>query len=96
VTDIGFVTKAAFYSQPARVDWVASAKAAGATVSEFSRGHGLVPASCRKWQTQYDGTEANEVRRLRELEVENDQLKKLLGETHRAIEAPLCRLAQCL
>lgn len=40
-----------------------------------------------KWRTKYGGMEADEARRLKDLEVENARLKKLLAEAHLDLEA---------
>jgi hypothetical protein len=37
-------------------------------------------SSWNRWRAQYGGMKANEARRLRELEIENTRLKKLLAE----------------
>ena len=37
-------------------------------------------SSWNRWRNQYGGMKANEAKRLRELEVENARLKKLLAE----------------
>ena len=40
-----------------------------------------------KWRTKFGGMEADEARRLKDLEVENARLKKLLAEAHLDLEA---------
>jgi hypothetical protein len=37
-------------------------------------------SSWNRWRAQYGGMKANEAKRLRELELENARLKKLLAE----------------
>jgi len=41
-------------------------------------------SSWNTWRSQYGGTKANEAKRLKELEVENARLKKLVAEAERA------------
>jgi putative transposase len=50
-------------------------------VKELFRKHGFSDATFYKWRGRFDGMEAVDVRRLRELEGENGKLKKLLAET---------------
>lgn len=52
----------------------------GKSVESLCREHGLSPATFYKWKTKYGGLEATELRRLRELEMENARLKKLLAD----------------
>ena len=59
----------------------------GMAVAELCRMHGFSDASFYKWRAKYGGMEADEAQRLRELEVENGRLKKLLAEAHLDIEA---------
>lgn len=61
----------------------------GAIVADLSRRHGFLPATFYKWRAQYGGMEADEVRRLRDLETGNVQLTRLLGETHLTIDVLL-------
>ena len=49
-------------------------------VSEICRNHGIADVTFYKWRKRYGGVEKTEVRRLRELEKENTELKKALGE----------------
>tara|TARA_B100001245_G_C22839229_1_gene403442 strand:- start:893 stop:1168 length:276 start_codon:yes stop_codon:yes gene_type:complete len=49
-------------------------------VSEICRKHGIADVTFYKWRKRYGGVEKTEVRRLRELEKENTELKKALGE----------------
>jgi len=53
---------------------------AGAKVSELCRKHGMSDASFYKWKAKYGGLQVSDVRRLKDLEVENGKLKKLLAE----------------
>ena len=49
-------------------------------VSEICRTHGIADVTFYKWRKRYGGVKKSEVRRLRELEKENTELKKALGE----------------
>jgi len=54
--------------------------AAGAKVSELCRKHGMSDATFYKWKAKYGGLQISDVRRLKDLEEENNKLKKLLAE----------------
>lgn len=60
---------------------------AGMPVAELCRKHGFSDASFYKWRTKFGGMDVSEARRLRDLEGENNKLKKLLAEAHLDIEA---------
>ncbi|ELY7133697.1 IS3 family transposase [Pseudomonas aeruginosa] len=60
---------------------------AGMAVSEMGRQHGFSPASFYSWRAKYGGMEAEDAKRLKELESENNRLKRLLAEAHLDIEA---------
>lgn len=53
---------------------------AGAKVSELCRKHGMSDATFYKWKAKYGGMQVSDVRRLKDLEDENNKLKKLLAE----------------
>ena len=50
------------------------------TVADICRDHGISDATFYKWRNRYGGMDKSEARRLRELEKENAELKKALGE----------------
>lgn len=60
---------------------------AGMPVADLCRKHGFSDASFYKWRAKFGGMEISEARRLRDLEGENNKLKKLLAEAHLDIEA---------
>ncbi|WP_374013818.1 IS3 family transposase [Pseudoxanthomonas koreensis] len=60
---------------------------AGMAVSELGRQHGFSPASFYAWRAKYGGMEAEDAKRLKELEAENSRLKRLLADAHLDIEA---------
>lgn len=47
----------------------------------------LSPASFYAWRAKYGGMEAEDAKRLKELESENNRLKRLLAKAHLDIEA---------
>ena len=53
---------------------------AGASVPDLCRRHGIVENTIYRWKSKYGGMEISEAKRLRELELENARLKKLLAE----------------
>ena len=52
----------------------------GVAVNEVWRRHGISSATYSKWKSKYGGLEASEVKRMRELERENQRLKQLSAE----------------
>jgi putative transposase len=54
--------------------------AAGAKVSELCRKHGMSDATLYKWKNRYGGMEVSELRRLKDLEAQNAELKRLLAD----------------
>ena len=56
-------------------------------VKVIGRKHGFSDASFYKWRSKYGGMDASEAKRLRELELENSKLKRLLAEAQLDIHA---------
>ncbi|WP_296645251.1 transposase [Roseinatronobacter sp.] len=54
--------------------------AAGAKVSELCRKHGMSDATLYKWKAKYGGLQVSELRRLKDLESDNAELKRLLAD----------------
>ncbi len=54
--------------------------AAGAKVSELCRKHGMSDATLYKWKAKFGGLQVSELRRLKDLESENAELKRLLAD----------------
>jgi putative transposase len=52
----------------------------GTPVSELCREHGMSTASFYKWRAKYGGMDASMMARLKELEAENNRLKKMYAE----------------
>lgn len=53
---------------------------AGMPTADVCRKHGVSPATFYKYKAKFGGLEVSDARRLRALEDENAQLKKLLAE----------------
>lgn len=53
---------------------------AGAKVAELCRKHGISDATFYNWKAKFGGMTVSEAQRLKELEVENNKLKRLLAE----------------
>lgn len=53
---------------------------AAPTVGEVIRRHGLAPKTYYRWKAKYAGMEVSDARRLRELEDENRQLKRIVAD----------------
>ena len=53
---------------------------AGRKVSELCRGHGVSTATYHQWRSKYGGMEASDVKRLKELQSENEKLKRMYAE----------------
>jgi len=53
---------------------------AGAKAAEVCRRLGIVENTFYRWKAQYGGMEVSEAKRLKELELENARLKRLLAE----------------
>lgn len=54
---------------------------AGLPVKELCRRHGFSEASYYLWRSKFGGMSIPEAKRLKELEVENTRLKRLLAES---------------
>lgn len=52
----------------------------GVTVAEVCRKMGISEATYYNWKRKYGGLGTSELRRLRELEAENQQLKRLVAD----------------
>ena len=59
---------------------VEAGQARGTSAEEMCRQLGIADSSYHRWKTQYGGMKTDEVRRLRELERENDRLKQIVAE----------------
>ena len=59
---------------------------AGLPVKELCRRHGFSEASYYLWRSKFGGMSVSDAKRLKELEIENNRLKKLLAESPLANE----------
>jgi transposase-like protein len=59
---------------------VEAGQAAGKTVEELCRQLGVADSTYHRWRAQYGGMKADEVRRLQELEKENERLKRIVAD----------------
>ena len=53
---------------------------AGAKPGELCRQHGITETTLYRWKKKYGGMQVNDARRLRALEDENRQLKRLVAD----------------
>jgi len=53
---------------------------AGAKPADLCRRHGIFEATYYNWKAKYSGMTVSDARRLRELEQENNKLKRLLAD----------------
>jgi transposase-like protein len=52
----------------------------GKTVAQVCKKLGVTEVTYYRWRREYDGADRNQVKRLKELEKENAQLKRLLAD----------------
>jgi putative transposase len=60
---------------------------AGAKVDDICRTLSISSGTFYNWRSKYAGLEVNEAKRLRELEAENNKLKRLLAEKLLEVDA---------
>jgi len=53
---------------------------AGRQVQDLCREHGISPSTYYKWKSKYGGLEASELKRIKELEAENAELKRMYAD----------------
>ena len=53
---------------------------AGAKTDNICRRHGISSATFYTWRKKYGGMDASEAKRLRELEIENAKLKRIVAD----------------
>jgi putative transposase len=62
---------------------------AGVKPTELTRKHGVSEATLYNWKARYGGLDVSQLRKLKELEVENGRLKKMYAElslAHHALQ----------
>jgi putative transposase len=52
----------------------------GFKVEDICRKHGISNATYYNWKSKYGGMEASDVKKMRELQEENDKLKKMFAD----------------
>lgn len=60
---------------------------AGLSVSELCRKHGMSDATFYNWRKKYGGMSVSDARRLKELELENARLKRIVANKELEIDA---------
>ncbi len=65
--------------------------AGGATISQAARKIGITDQTYYRWRTEYGGMRVDQAKRLKELESENAQLKKLVA--NQALDLAILREA---
>ena len=61
----------------------------GAKVEDVCHEHGISSAAYYNWRSKYEGMEASDLRRMKDLEEENARLKRMFADlslTHEATE----------
>ena len=53
---------------------------AGRVVKDICREHGISNATYYSWKSKYGGMEASDLKRMKELEIENNRLKKMYAD----------------
>jgi putative transposase len=53
---------------------------AGAKIAELCRRHGITETTFYRWKRKYGGLQVSEAKRLKALEEENRQLKRLIAD----------------
>ena len=74
------------YTEEQIISFIKQAEA-GLLIKELCRKGGFSEATFYKWRAKYGGMDVPDAKRLRELESENNKLKKLLAEAHLDIHA---------
>lgn len=60
---------------------------AGISVKDLAREHGISEATFYNWKAKYGGMEANELKRMKDLEEENARLKRIVANMTLEIDA---------
>jgi transposase-like protein len=55
-------------------------QAKGVTLEEAARKSGITPVTVSRWKREYGGLRVDQARRLKELEQENNRLKKVVAD----------------
>jgi len=68
------------YTEEQIIAILKEAETEGAQVGEVLRRHGISAKTYYRWKAKYGGMEVSEARRLKQLEEENRQLKRLVAQ----------------
>ena len=52
----------------------------GQKIEDLCREHGISNATYYQWKIKYDGMEASDLKRMKELEAENNKLKRMYAD----------------
>ncbi len=66
--------------KPAQISAILQEYDNGKDVSTISREYGVSKAAFYKWRQRYQGMDAKSLKRLKELEIENQKLKHMYAE----------------
>lgn len=75
------------FSEEQIVRILQEAAGGGKSQSQLCREHGISENTFYTWKRKYGGLQSQDVRRLKELEQENSQLKRLLAERDLEVDA---------
>lgn len=68
------------YSEHKIISILNEAENTGIKVKELCRKHGMSEQSYYRWKSKYGGMQVSELKRMKELEKENIQLKKIVAD----------------
>ena len=72
--------KVSAFSEEQIVQILREAETDEQTIGSVCRAHGMSENTFYKWRKKYGGADVSAIKRLRELELENARLKRLLAE----------------
>ena len=75
------------WKQEKIIEVLKAAESPGITVQEVCRIYGVGQSCFYRWRQKYEGLDASEARRLKELEDENRRLKQLLANRDLELDA---------
>lgn len=67
---------------PAKIAGILKEFTGGRSADELARENGISTATLYKWRQKYNGMEASELKRVKELEEENARLKRMYANLH--------------
>ena len=59
----------------------------GATIASVARAHGITDQTIYRWRERYGGMQSSELKELRELQSENQRLKRIVARQALEIDA---------